>query len=286
MAEPIRNTVINSNILKGILVEVVERLHTEYKDLSDALDETKEKLDLLDTNVNERVIEELTKILAGSDEEFDTLKEIADWIKSDTSGAAKMQSDILNNQINISELYSSKANKGNYEASKKFVTDVNLNIDVIQPEFTASAEAPEIEFNQITPLSVNSVVDDSDGVLTFEGDVDDNKLILTGKIEGLEINNTIVQPEYEASNARVDRIRDANVVSSSDQVNFRIYHTVAQGKLTLSGDFVTPIINNTVTQPLFAVESIPQTIYLRRSVDVGLGINNEVLKEKPILNIN
>ena len=38
--------------------------------------------------------EEVAKIVAGADASYDTLKEIADWIMSDTTGAAKMQSDI------------------------------------------------------------------------------------------------------------------------------------------------------------------------------------------------
>ena len=38
--------------------------------------------------------EEVAKIVAGADTSYDTLKEIADWILSDTTGAAKMNSDI------------------------------------------------------------------------------------------------------------------------------------------------------------------------------------------------
>lgn len=40
------------------------------------------------------ITEEVTKVVAGADADFDTLKEIADWIKSDATGAAKMQTDI------------------------------------------------------------------------------------------------------------------------------------------------------------------------------------------------
>lgn len=40
------------------------------------------------------VAEEVAKIVAGADTDFDTLKEIADWINNDASGAAKMQIDI------------------------------------------------------------------------------------------------------------------------------------------------------------------------------------------------
>lgn len=38
--------------------------------------------------------EEVAKIVAGADASYDTLKEIADWILSDTTGAAKMANDI------------------------------------------------------------------------------------------------------------------------------------------------------------------------------------------------
>lgn len=38
---------------------------------------------------------QIAQIVAGADARFDTLKEIADWIISDTTGAAKMASDIL-----------------------------------------------------------------------------------------------------------------------------------------------------------------------------------------------
>lgn len=38
--------------------------------------------------------EEVAKVVADAPEDFDTLKEIAEWIKSDKTGAAKMQADI------------------------------------------------------------------------------------------------------------------------------------------------------------------------------------------------
>lgn len=49
-----------------------------------------------DTGMSARAIAaaEVAKIVASADADFDTLKEIADWILSDTTGAAKMASDI------------------------------------------------------------------------------------------------------------------------------------------------------------------------------------------------
>lgn len=49
-----------------------------------------------DTGKSARAIsaEEIAKVVANADADFDTLKEIADWILSDTTGAAKMAGDI------------------------------------------------------------------------------------------------------------------------------------------------------------------------------------------------
>ena len=49
-----------------------------------------------DTGKSVRAIsaEEVAKIVAGADESYNTLKEIADWIMSDTTGATKMANDI------------------------------------------------------------------------------------------------------------------------------------------------------------------------------------------------
>lgn len=52
------------------------------------------------------VTEEVSKVVAGADADFDTLKEIGAWIKNDKTGAAKMQSDIstLKTDLNNIEL--------------------------------------------------------------------------------------------------------------------------------------------------------------------------------------
>ena len=49
-----------------------------------------------DTGKSVRTVasEEVAKIVAGADASYDTLKEIADWILNDTTGAAKMGNDI------------------------------------------------------------------------------------------------------------------------------------------------------------------------------------------------
>lgn len=45
-------------------------------------------------SVSKAVADGIAKVVAGADESYDTLKEIADWIANDTTGAAKMANDI------------------------------------------------------------------------------------------------------------------------------------------------------------------------------------------------
>lgn len=45
-------------------------------------------------SVKKQVADAIAGVIAGAPEDFDTLKEVADWIGSDTTGAAQMQADI------------------------------------------------------------------------------------------------------------------------------------------------------------------------------------------------
>lgn len=47
-----------------------------------------------DGSVKKQVADAIAGVVASAPEDFDTLKEVADWIASDTTGAAKMQADI------------------------------------------------------------------------------------------------------------------------------------------------------------------------------------------------
>lgn len=54
--------------------------------------------------VEEMINAEVSKVVAGADADFDTLKEVADWIKSDTTGAAKMQKDVADLRADFEEI--------------------------------------------------------------------------------------------------------------------------------------------------------------------------------------
>lgn len=63
--------------------------------------ETPAPLGSVERIVNDTVAEEIAKIIAGAPENFDTLKEISDWISTHTDSAATMNSAI---QVNKNDL--------------------------------------------------------------------------------------------------------------------------------------------------------------------------------------
>lgn len=59
-----------------------------------------------DTTAASAAADAVAAVVAGADSEFDTLKEVADWIKSDTTGAAALQTDVAGLKTKVSTLES------------------------------------------------------------------------------------------------------------------------------------------------------------------------------------
>lgn len=59
-------------------------------------------------SVKETVANAIAEVVNGAPEDFDTLKEVADWIKNDTTGAAKIESDIANLNEKVNNISSGK----------------------------------------------------------------------------------------------------------------------------------------------------------------------------------
>lgn len=63
----------------------------------------------------------VTAIVAGADSDFDTLKEVADWIKNDKTGAAALQTDVATLKTNVSTLESASHTHDNKAELDKIV---------------------------------------------------------------------------------------------------------------------------------------------------------------------
>lgn len=78
---------------------------------------------LTQAEVEKIVTDEVAKIVAGAPEDFDTLKEMSDWISSHEESAASMNSAIQTNASNISALDTNKVNKVD---GKSLISDTEI----------------------------------------------------------------------------------------------------------------------------------------------------------------
>ena len=76
-----------------------------YADTQDAVTLASAKA-YTDTTAKSAAAEAVAAVVAGADSDFDTLKEVADWIKSDTTGAAALQTDVAGLKTKVSTLES------------------------------------------------------------------------------------------------------------------------------------------------------------------------------------
>lgn len=88
-----------------------------------------------DKNTEGSVAYQVAQIVAGADASYDTLKEIADWIMSDQTGATKMANDIKANADAITDL---EALVGTIPAEATATDIVGYIAEYVQAQLTAS----------------------------------------------------------------------------------------------------------------------------------------------------
>lgn len=76
-----------------------------YADTQDAATLASAK-EYADSTAASAAADAVAAVVAGADSDFDTLKEVADWIKSDTTGAAALQTDVAGLKTKVSTLES------------------------------------------------------------------------------------------------------------------------------------------------------------------------------------
>ena len=143
--------------------------------------------------------EEVAKIVAGADTSYDTLKEIADWILNDTTGAAKMANDI--------SALKTKLTLGTHEVGGEQVeyATVAAYVEAVTSGFialTALSTTDSGSGNVVTGVSYNS----STGVFTIT-------------------KGTMVSPvlpttagSYAALNAQGQLVDSGNTVATDSEV--------------------------------------------------------------------
>lgn len=106
-------------------------------------------------SVSKAVSDGIAKVVNGADDKFDTLKEIADWIASDTTRAKDLTTTVTTNKTNIETLTTNFTNHTiNYSnphkvtASQVGLGNVNNTSDVDKPISKAQQSALDLKANK------------------------------------------------------------------------------------------------------------------------------------------
>lgn len=244
-------------------VELANGDTTAVANLLNALIGTSDKAAALENQKTVRAIsaEEVAKIVANADTKYDTLKEIADWILSDTTGAAKMASDILQLQNYVGTPAGETAATGLFKA----IADEASRADVAEK---ANAKAISDEAARADAAEKANAKAISDEVTRATG-VEEGLEGRIATLEGLFDGDNSVDAKIAAAQKAAEDHSDANLVTAKGYADTKKSEAIsaaaedATSKVnTLSGtavssthtdDGVTVTLGGTVGAPTVTV---------------------------------
>ena len=171
--------------LKSVIADIIGGSEeTSLKDLADAIAKLNGD-DNVDGSVKKQVKDAINAVVDGAPEAFDTLKEIADWIGSDESGAADIISGVAANKQAIAD------NKQAIAANKQAIADnkaaLDKDIKDLEKHVASAGEAYTNVDNRLKHIEV-----------FFDGAGSDDVFYKINELDGrLDEISTITIPEIE-----------------------------------------------------------------------------------------
>ena len=204
--------------------------------------------------------EEVAKVVASADTDFDTLKEIADWIKNDTTGAANMANDIaalkeadiaLDERLDVVE--GAKHTHNNKDV-----------LDGISSEKVAAWDAAE----QNAKDYANGLASNYDAAGSAESALTEAKSYADGQVaEAILSANTAASNAQAAAKTYTDgqvaeAILSANTAASNAQAAAKTYTDTEIGKLgntyatTASVDTIKTTLENKISTDIAGLSEV------------------------------
>ena len=142
-----------------------------------------------DTTAASAAADAVAAVVAGADSDFDTLKEVADWIKNDKTGAAALQTDVAGLKTKVSTLENASHTHDNKAELDKIVDGdkakwdthvANADIHVTAEQKTAwSAKQDALANANVLAAITSTQVSNWDDAFA-KAHVHDNKTVLDG----------------------------------------------------------------------------------------------------------
>ena len=182
----------------------------------------------------------IAEITANAPDSFDTLKEIADWISNDTTGAAKMAND-------IDELKNSKSSTGHTHVSSAITDSISVSSSITNS--ASGLVQGKAVYNYAAPKSHNhsaySPTGHTHGTITLSGDVTGSGTIGSGTTA---INITATVKDDSHNHSAYSPTGHTHVSSAiTDSINSMSGITGTETKL-VQAKAVYELINDTEEQ--------------------------------------
>ena len=215
-----------------------------------AIDAVEGRLDTLEGNgkgsVSKAVADGIASVVASAPADFDTLKEVADWIANDTTGAAKMQAD-------IGVLMGADTVEGSVAKAKKDAKDYADGLDSAMDARVDKLEAAVGEGGSVA-AQISAAIADLDANVSQTAGDDGLALSITevdGKVTA--ISGSIAANTYDAygaaSDAQAAAASDATTKANTAETNAKAYADTQDNALyaaivALSDAEITSAINS------------------------------------------
>lgn len=176
----------------------------------------------LETSLTDKIADEIAAVINGAPEDFDTLKEIAAYIASDTTNAAKMANDITANSNAITA-----------EINRATAAE-QANASAIADEKSRAIDAEELLQQQIDTLNGSSHSHDNKDVL--DGITSDKILVWDASeqnakeyADGLAVNydaagsaaQSLVDAKAYVDENKLSAAKDSNVVITDNAIGLQ-----------------------------------------------------------------
>ena len=189
--------------------------------------------------VNSTVTTEIAKVVADAPEDFNTLKEMSDWIAGHENDASAMNSAISDNKIAITALQTDKANKS--EIPTTLPADGG-NADTVN-NHTVETDVPT---NAVfTDTTYSEATQDAAGLMSTE-----DKKKLDGITSGAEVNqnafsNVIVGSTTISADSKTDSLilAGSNVTITPDATNDKVTIGITKANVTSALGYTPPTTN-------------------------------------------
>ena len=181
--------------------------------------------------VNSTVTTEIAKVVANAPEDFDTLKEMSDWIAGHENDVSAMNSAISDNKTNIETLQTDVANINTSLGGK------------LDKTFTGTDVANKILSTDGDGNVVLKDGNEDDTMLKSVYDTDDDGIVDKADSANIATNAT------DATNAENLKLSDGTIVDA-DTINTKLSKLDANGQIDYSDVKNTPNLANKIDKPV------------------------------------